>query len=463
MTRVQKIPLLFFAIILMVGEGAASTDLAEISLVSSSTIKVDCEFKKSLRVSFIDTYGSLKGISKRVTGIKFFDERGGEVKFKQASSGRFLLEEAAIRAVYNVDLTPPSNLHDAAHISWLTANMGLIMTSDLLPEDFKGILQISFPSGWSISSSQFRNIDPADSSVFLIGKEVRKTSVKAGSQTVNFATNGAWPFADQEALEMIKRILKEYEKIGPGFKSSKVIITRFPGSALSNQWSAETRGSTVTILLGEVHSRSSSLAQLGTILTHELFHLWVPNYLNLRGNYDWFYEGFTLYKALLTGQRLGFLTFQDLLRALSTAFEKGAVSSDLSLIELSRGRWQGTSSTLYNRGLLVAFLYDLRLRERTGGRRSIENLYEKLIERHGRGRRSLHEIDATTELLNLLSSENQMSEFVKKYIVSPSTDFSSQLAGSGLYLERVGARPRLLVSPSLKDSERELLRQFGYN
>jgi hypothetical protein len=44
--------------------------------------------------------------------------------------------------------------------------------------------------------------------------------------------------------------------------------------------------------------------QLEIIFTHEVLHLWVPNALRLHGDYDWFFEGFTLYTALLTALEL---------------------------------------------------------------------------------------------------------------------------------------------------------------
>ena len=81
--------------------------------------------------------------------------------------------------------------------------------------------------------------------------------------------------------------------------------------AAGNLWSAETRGSTVVLVSGRLPSRLAARAQLDGALTHELFHLWVPNGLALEGEYDWFYEGFTNYVALRAGMRRGQLTFHD--------------------------------------------------------------------------------------------------------------------------------------------------------
>src|SRR5437764_14658054 len=104
-------------------------------------------------------------------------------------------------------------------------------------------------------------------------------------------------------------------------------------------WTAETRGATVTLLTGNLPSKVGALAQLSVPLTHELFHLWVPNALSLDGDYDWFYEGFTLYQALRVGVKLQYLTFQDYLKALGRAFEVYQSVNDrdsFSLIEASK-------------------------------------------------------------------------------------------------------------------------------
>src|SRR4029450_8749150 len=125
-------------------------------------------------------------------------------------------------------------------------------------------------------------------------------------------------------------------------KQGTLILLPFPRTVSASEWSAETRGSTVTLLIGKLPSKVGALAQLSTPLTHELFHLWVPNGLALTGDYDWFYEGFTMYQAMRTAQQLALLTFQDLLNAVGRAFDAYVSAPErdkLSLIEASKRRW----------------------------------------------------------------------------------------------------------------------------
>jgi len=59
-------------------------------------------------------------------------------------------------------------------------------------------------------------------------------------------------------------------------------------------------------MMGKLPSKVASMAQLSVPLTHEFLHFWVPNGLSLEGDYDWFYEGFTVYQAARISVRLIF-------------------------------------------------------------------------------------------------------------------------------------------------------------
>jgi predicted metalloprotease with PDZ domain len=80
--------------------------------------------------------------------------------------------------------------------------------------------------------------------------------------------------------------------------------------------------------------------QLGIIFTHELLHLWVPNALQLQGDYDWFFEGFTLYTALVTALELKFINLNEYLATLARVYDAYLSRPDeLSLIDASERRW----------------------------------------------------------------------------------------------------------------------------
>jgi predicted metalloprotease with PDZ domain len=279
-------------------------------------------------------------------------------------------------------------------------------------------------------------------------------------------TTGRWAFSDEDVARTAGDILKEYEEMmgGMPLKRARVLLLPFPEPAPANTWSAETRGGTVVLLSGQIPSKTFALSRLDGILAHELLHLWVPNGLSLDGEYDWFYEGFTLYQATRRSLRRGQLTFQDYLNAMGRSYDNYKAAGDAqkySLVEASRRRWTLAPALVYDKGMLVAFLYDLALTQRTGGKNSLDDVYRTLFRRHGS--KAARE-DGSRAVSNVLGSTGGMNDFITNYVEGRTQiDLAAQLAPFGLRLETVGGRTRLVVGESLNRSQRDLLRNLGYN
>ena len=47
----------------------------------------------------------------------------------------------------------------------------------------------------------------------------------------------------------------------------------------------------------------------------------MPNSLKLEGDYDWFFEGFTLYTALRTALELAVIDFKEMLNTLGRVYD----------------------------------------------------------------------------------------------------------------------------------------------
>jgi len=285
---------------------------------------------------------------------------------------------------------------------------------------------------------------------------------------MEFATviTGEWAFGDDVAASSVSDILKEYEELmgGVPLRRARIFVLPFPQAAPAQSWSAETRGGTVVILSGRLPSKTFALSRLDGILAHELLHLWVPNGLALDGEYDWFYEGFTLYESLRLGLRRSQLTFQDYLNAMGRAYDGYRAtrgSQEVSLSEASRRRWTLAPSFIYDKGMLVAFLYDLTLMRRTGGKNSLDDVYRTLFRRHGL--KAARE-DGSHAVLNTLGGTGGMEDFARRYVEGQTEiNLAAELAPFGLRLEAAGARTRVVVGDSLDKSQRDLLKKFGYN
>jgi predicted metalloprotease with PDZ domain len=161
---------------------------------------------------------------------------------------------------------------------------------------------------------------------------------------------------------------------------------------------------------------------------------------------------------------LGFFSFQDYLNALGRAFD--AYQSEpgkdaASLIGLSEKRWAGAQRLLYNKGMLVAFLYDLSLRSSSGGKQSLDDVYRLLIRQRAG---SVGPANGNSTVVGVLSSLPGMREFVQAFIEGHgSIELGGLVDAYGLVVTRGPVRTHVAVSDKLKGRQKALLKKLGYN
>ncbi|HEV7858510.1 MAG TPA: hypothetical protein VGO91_07760 [Pyrinomonadaceae bacterium] len=431
--------------------------------------------------SFLNNYAGVAGLGERIENFRLTDASGASVPVRRLAPGEYETASAATQFSYEVKLDSPANPTDASHVSWLAKDLGFLVLGDLLPRQdetsqpraAQAMIRFSLPAQWRLAANETQSADgqfvltDAERAVFFAGPELRERRERVGSTELAFVTAGEWAFSDEEAASLAASVLKDYTNRLGGVARSRVMLmlAPFPAQVGADRWSAETRGGTVMLLSGKSPSRTAALVQLSIPLTHELFHLWIPNGVALDGNYDWFYEGFTNYQAMRAGMRLNFLTFQDYLNALGRAFDAylSEVERDkYSLPDASQRRWTNATALVYHKGLLIAFLYDLQLRSQTGGKHSLDDVYKDLFQLY---QATEKRVDGNTAVINALSAQEKMRDFVRHYIESASAvELAQAVAPFGLRVERPsGFRTRVSVADSLSHSQRDLLRKFGYN
>lgn len=453
---------------------------AQIAVLSKEQSRVQITGERSIPTrawSFRNVYANVINLGERIEKISLTDQNGKEVPVRKIAPGEYEAEREATRFVYEMRLEASPFEGDAAHISWLRGESGFLMPGDLLPlpaseKEGKASAHLSFalPASWTIASSVdagsggVYELGDEESGVFFVGQNLRRKEHRAGSMELQLVTTGEWAFSDEEIAGMATDLLKDHAQTfgGVAHERATLMLSTFPRPAMADHWSAETRGETVILLSGKLPSKTAGLAQLSFPLAHELFHLWVPNGLALDGNYDWFYEGFTLYQALRAGTRLNLLTFQDYLNAMGRAFDAYKMGRDkLSLLDASRERWTLQPSLVYNKGMLVAFLYDLTLRQQSKGRRSLDDVYRELFRLyHAPGSRR----DGNAAVIAALNGAGEMQEFTRRYVESAAViDLAQAIAPFGLQVDPGGVRTHISVMASLSGAQRDLLRKFGYN
>ena len=463
---------------------AGAQQLESTIQVIPSSAKVIVEGERApVRVwSFRDSYAGVVGLGNRIERMTLFDDHGLEVTARKIAPGQFESARPASRFRYEVNLTPPTQASDASRVSWLNSEHGLLMLADLLPvpesaenkdpRQNSAIIRFKTPAFCAVYSNEEEQpqgeflIADIDRGVFVVGTHLRTSHASVSNMRLGLVTDGEWAFGDQDALEMASQVLKAHRDVFGVMpaKDATLILFPFPESVSGNRWSAETRGTTVTLLMGKLPTKNSALAALSVPLTHELFHFWVPNTLALTPDYEWFYEGFTIYQAARTSVRLGLLTFQEFLNAIGRAYDAYAVVPDRdrwSLLEASRRRWAGGEAVIYQKAMLIALLYDLNLRSESHGKRSLDDVYRELFRQ---GQRSAPQTDGNEAVINALNRVAGMNSFTESHVRrAAAVDLPAELAPFGLQVERLGQRSRVSINDQLSRQQRDLLRQLGYN
>jgi predicted metalloprotease with PDZ domain len=323
-------------------------------------------------------------------------------------------------------------------------------------------LDLKLPENWR--SSVDGRIEDVSRSVIVAGAGLRTqdlTTDKGGKITLT--TVGEWRFTDTEAAEFARQIFDRYSDLFGVHPTEKIYINilPFPERTGFGEWQAETRGDNVTIISSDMPFRTQSVQRLHEQLRHEMFHLWIPDLIKLTGNYDWFYEGFALYESLKLGVAVNRISFADYLDTLSRAATIDSFQTNRkSLIDASKNRTIGADTNIYARGMLVAFLCDAALLERSKGKRSVEDILHSLFENSIDTKQK----DANTMIREIMTKQPELVPVIKKYIEGNEfIDISPAMAAIGLENNGEGKRISLNVIKKPTGRQKEILNKLGYN
>jgi hypothetical protein len=409
-----------------------------------------------------DSVGT-SNLAERVSDIRLEDNQGKPVAFKQFIPGEYVAEREYSGWSYRLDLTPQKRAGMNAHVSWIGNSDGLLFLDDLLPlqaskECAKTRIEIHVPDGWKVFGNEDATAGCSAKSVYYLSK--RSRTVKIGAQTpADLIISGDWKFSEQQAAGFVNEIYSKYKELFGSAPPSKshVYIIPFPTTVSPGNWEADTRGGTVTILSSDMPFQTQSVQRLHEQLRHEIFHLWMPNAVHLKGNYDWFYEGFALYESLKLGVDLNRLRFDDMLDTLSRAMTFDAAFADSrSLIAASKARVTGEDTRLYARGMLIAFLTDLKMISRTHGKEDVTDLLRTIYNKY---KDAKNESDGNQAVLAAISDDE-----IRRYVENGGPinwDAIMNSAGIEKADEKGSISLRSVSKPN--GSQKKFLDKLGYN
>lgn len=477
----KKFPLIFavFTHILFFVSSSFAQDFdvkVKIASLNQSLVHVETKLPKretSKNLSFLKNYADAGNLGARIENLQLEDDKNQEIRFAKISDGEFQAVRDFSFASYDLKLAIPANVLTTAHISWLSETYGLLMLNDLLPdfgESRSAKVSFELPKSWKISASEKQigektfQVSDINKAVFLVGTDWQKSSVLSGESIVNFSAVGDWNFRTAEAAEISAQILIEYQKFFGAIpeKQINVFLLRPPREIGFERWRAETRGANVTILSSPTAFEGLQIQRLHEQLRHELFHLWMPNNLNLSGDYAWFYEGFAQYAALRTGVMLNRITFPNFLNTLEQVVnQNNNRSQPISRLEASKARWVGANSGVYSEGMLIAFLCDAALLRESRGKIDLLKVLRQIYQKH---RLPNNRTDGNTAVLGILQSYDALVPIVEKYIknankINPAKD----LDATGIEIVSSNNGQKLQIKAKLQRREKDLLNKLGYN
>lgn len=404
-------------------------------------------------------------LGKRVSDITLADE-SGPVSSRQLIPGEYLAGGKYTRWSYKIELTPAKNRVAAAHASWIGEKDGVLMLDDLLPQfgtngkSVSAKVKLNLPPGWNEFTSEMLlpdgliNVADTERSVIFIGTNLRNKAVTTKAGPVDLMLGGTWIFSDEESVEMVREIYEAYsEMLGPLKRiRPRVAVLKFPTDENPGAWEAETRGETAIIISSDMPFKTQSQQRLHEQLRHEIFHLWFPNGVELKGNYAWFYEGFALYESLKLGVKLERIRFEDLLDTLSRAYT-------IDANQIPRRPLVGPDglTEVYARGMVVAFLVDLELLKESDGDHGSEFRLAEMFRLNGRPGRGLRANDEITSRFGIRPT-------IANYVLDRKViDWQPLLSSAGIVSTTNGRTTTLSLSSKLTGGQKEILRHLGYN
>lgn len=474
--------ILFFSLgclfILFSGLAAAAREEPEVSIKidAAGSAVVEARYRDARpdgrNLSFSDSYAGLGDLAARVSDLRLIGRDGRVLEYRKLGPGEFLAPGDILSWSCRIDLRPSERLAALAHVSWAGPEEGILMTGDLLPRAAAKAakVRLELPAGWTAATLEKKSesgvyaVADVEKAVFYVGRNRRESVSETGGARVRLLVSGAWRFSDEEARRMTDAIFAEYEKLfgGRSFAEAIVFLGRFPESAKFGRWEAETRGASVTIFSADMPFPTQSVQKLHEQLRHELFHLWIPNGVNLSGNYDWFYEGFALYQSLRTAVATNRIRFDDYLDTLGRAYDIDALQSGrASLLEASQNRWNGAETQIYARGMLVGFLVDLAILRESKGKSSLTDVWRELYRRY---RPPAAREDGNAAVLKILRARREVAPLVEKYVAgTENIGWQTDLAAAGIEAATENFSTKLKVTAKPSGRQKDLLDKLGYN
>ena len=250
-----------------------------------------------------------------------------------------------------------------------------------------------FPRNWKVASDLDHLKDWRTTVVNIVdsvaigGTDLTVLERTVGRAPLRVAIRGQWGFTPEALTEVVEKIVRAEDQFW-GDESTPFLVAMAPLGHVSSGLSSTGTGRTDAFSIASTDA--FDLATAKRFLGHEYMHSWMPQALGLMPEKDeavdyWLSEGFSDFLASRILLRSGLWSLEDYASDKNETLRRHTTSParTASAADIAAGFWSNDSlqQLSYDRGHLFATILDMRIRERSGGTLSLDDVLRAQRER----------------------------------------------------------------------------------
>lgn len=466
---------LFAAVLTFVVGSIASLSAGEPSLytvkvsdVHATTLQVSAKLvipDSTLRMDYFGANHLPEKWATFVRDLKASDAEGKELAVTRTGPARWKVEGAGSGAVnlsYNLSLTHreekwPYGLDEAAYTTpeglFFVGRSLFISAGSMGPTRIKFIL----PQPWRVSCNwrpvegspdtfEAASGDDLVNTCLMFGTQFEET-LRFGDTKVIVTLGGDLREQEPGVKRLVEGSLKSFSDLFGGAPNAQFILIMNPGAGAI--WNGGAFHNSLSLMTPD-HVTDLFLAPTGlNTISHEIFHLWNAYAVAPKEQADWFKEGFTDYYSLMLLRKNGFIQEARLLYEISSHLSRYEAARSQASIAEAGDQKHYVKDMVYDGGASAAFALDLLIRQKTEGKKSLDDVMRALYERTRLGG-ALAGGYRVADLQAIAAEVGGPScaEFFDRYIRGrDQLPFEDLLKGSGIEIETtmLGDRPRVTL------------------
>lgn len=393
--------------------------------------------EEKIRVIFVDSHVGINNLASRIVNLKANTHNGRLLDVDRKDNEFLVNTKHENEFVLSYQIHPNAVQHDY-HLVTLTPtymhipgdNFAIQLYDEQYNEltistSFK-IKLVDLPQDWEVlhtyalSEDGFIVSDDYYQALIYAGK-YEKHSLFIGDNEFIIAVDTTCKFDVKSLIGEIKAIIEyQYQTFGELPSPRILIVINQSRNEKAFQISSGGQGKKYNIIneFGGINKGNQKLYKIKILahLVHESFHLWMPGDFNTTDNWSWFWEGCADYQAYRVLKNTGIITEKEFENHFKydtyAAYYSNPYKDEVSLMEIStqKGDFSEYSRLLYDKGAVVAYLFDEELQKKNS---NIDVFFASLYETYAITKKPL----GNDELIKMMDDALGETTFTSQYIL----------------------------------------------